>query len=153
VAAERGRLTARRRGAGQRGSALLLMPAGLLIVVLLAAVAFDVSRLYLARRELVDVAASAASDIAAEAIDPAAYLASGELRWSQARADAALREALARRGLEGDVRGSVSLGAGSSPQVEVVLEADVRWLFARGLPGGGATTTVRGGGWAVFDTF
>lgn len=142
------------RGRGERGSAVLLVPAGLLIVVLLAAVAVDVSRLYLARRELVDIAASAASDIAAAAIEPGPYLASGELHWSQARAEAALEDALARRGLADDVRASVAL-AGRSPstQVEVVLEVDVRWLFARGLPGGGGTTAVRGGGWAVFDSF
>lgn len=146
-------MASEQRGPGERGSALLLVPAGLLIVVLLGAVAFDVSRLYLARRELVDIAASAANDIAAAAIEGAAYRSSGDLRWSQARAEAALGEALARRGLDGNVRGTVRLEAASSPHVEVVLEADVRWLFAQGLPGGGATTTVRGAGWAVFDTF
>lgn len=138
----------------ERGSALLLVPAGLLIVILLGAVAFDVSRLYVARRELVDIAASAASDAAARAIDPAPYRAGGELRWSQARAEVAVREALDRRGVAGQVRAAVALvPAPDGPRVEVVLESDVRWLFARGLPGGGATTVVRGAGWALFDTF
>ena len=130
------------------------MPAGLLIVILLGAVAFDVSRLYVARRELVDVAASAASDVAARAIDPAQYRHDGGLRWSQARAEEALGEAIARRGLADEVRADVALlDTPDGPRVEVVLETDVQWFFARGLPGGGRQTTVRGGAWSLFDSF
>ena len=146
---------ATRRGRGEQGTALLLVPAGFLILMVLAAVAFDVSRLYVARRELVDVAASAASDVAAQSLDPDAYRTDGQLRWSQARAEAAVARSLASQGLTGRVRADVALvAAPEGSRVQVTLETDVSWLFAHGVPGtDGAPTVVRGGGWATFDAF
>ncbi len=131
------------------------MPAGFLILMVLAAVAFDVSRLYMARRELVDVAASAASDVAGQSLDPDAYRTGGQLVWSQPRAEAAVARSLADQGLTGRVRAVVALVvAPEGSRVEVTLETDVPWLFAHGVPGSDRiSTAVRGGGWATFDTF
>jgi hypothetical protein len=54
----------------ERGSILLLVPAGILIMLVLAAIAVDSAVIFLAEREAEAAASAAANDIAALAVDP-----------------------------------------------------------------------------------
>ena len=53
----------------ERGSALMLMPAGLLIVLVLASIAVDMSLVHLRKRQAFELAAAAANDAATAGVD------------------------------------------------------------------------------------
>ncbi len=63
--------------ADQRGSALLLIPAGVLIVLLLGALVVDTAVVFLAEREAEATASAAANDLAALALDEAELRTTG----------------------------------------------------------------------------
>ena len=64
---------------GERASVLLLFPVAILVVLFLAALTFDASMAFLAKREAVAAATAAAND-AAGALNRQDYFASGEYR-------------------------------------------------------------------------
>lgn len=57
---------------GDRGSALLLVPAGVLVVLVLASIVIDNAVVFLAEREAAAAASSAANDVASMALDEVA---------------------------------------------------------------------------------
>ena len=61
-----------RRHGGDRGSVLLLVPAAVLIVLVMASIAVDMSLVHLRQRQAHDLAAQAANDAATGAADQAA---------------------------------------------------------------------------------
>lgn len=61
----------------ERGSALMLMPAAVLIVFLLGSIALDFSIIYLRQRQALNLAADAANDAAIEGIDLATFRTEG----------------------------------------------------------------------------
>ncbi|HEY8546090.1 MAG TPA: hypothetical protein VIL36_13620 [Acidimicrobiales bacterium] len=65
-----GRATTRRTA--DRGSALLLMPACVLVLVVLASIAVDMALVHLRQRQALDVAAGAANDAVTAGVDTAA---------------------------------------------------------------------------------
>jgi hypothetical protein len=133
----------------EEGTALVLLPAAVLALVVFASLAFDLSRLFVARRELTDLAASAANDAVALGIDAEQYRAGRGAVLSPAAVDAVVAEALAATGWSGAVRADVRLAGGASPRVDVVLETEVRSLFAAALPEGWEAKTVRGAASAI----
>ena len=60
-------------GRSERGSSLLLFPAAVLIVMVLAAMAVDTSIAFMGQRELANATAAAANDAASQAVDNAAF--------------------------------------------------------------------------------
>ena len=133
----------------------MLMPAGLLILFMLAGVAVDSSRAFQAKRQLSDLADSAANDAAAAAIaTDTGFGVDGRVRLDPVRAEAVVADAVA-------ARGSADLGAidvvsvrvieapGSAPVVEVVLRATVPYLFARAVPGAPDRATLTATGLAA----
>lgn len=131
----------RRRAGTTRGSVLLLVPAGILVVLVLAALAVDLTHVHLARRTLHAAAAAAAGDAATAALDEAHFRASGEYRLDPVRAqqvvvatlDAHDEEIIDGAGVVVDV---------APTQVTVRLEATVRYLFAPPVPGSPSRATV-----------
>ena len=131
------------RLAGDRGSALMLMPAAVLIVLVLGAIAVDLSVVHLAHRDLVDVAASAANDAATDGLDPDTFHRTGRYELDQTRATAAVERSLTVHQLAGRAT-IVRVVQGPGPdQVTVELEVPVDYLFAKALPGANHGTTVR----------
>jgi hypothetical protein len=110
----------------------MLMPAAVLVVIVLGAIAVDQSIVYTRQRELVAAAEAAANDAAGYGLDRDAFYAHDEVELDEARARAAAVAALRARGLDADVLVSVR-AAGDA--VEVVLAADVPYLFAKAVPG------------------
>ncbi len=72
-------------GTCERGTVLFLVPTGVLIVMLLAAVTVDAAAAFLAEREAADAAASLANDLVTMAIDEAHLRRSGNYRVSASR--------------------------------------------------------------------
>ena len=124
-----------------RGSALMLMPAGLLIVLVLASIAVDMSLVHLRKRQAFELAAAAANDAATAGVDQ------GELRATHAY----LLDPERTRAVVGDVVAASDLAphlvgppvvtvSGADVRVELALEAD--YIFADVVPGAPDGTVV-----------
>ena len=126
----------RDRGASERGSALALVPAALLVLVVLAALAVDSATEYLARRELAAAADAAANDAVTFGLDEATFRETGEFVLDAERADEAVRRALAARASDIVTRAEVDVhadvGAGT---VTVTLRSRAHLVFSPAVPG------------------
>lgn len=134
---------------GERGSALVLVPAGVLVLVVLGAIAVDSAVAFLGQREASNAAAAAANDAAAAALSDASfYRGSGALVVDPVRADAVARRAVEARAPRGLAVEAVEVrvdGAG----VCVTVRGRVPYVFARGLPFAADSAVVRGQAGAV----
>ena len=136
------RLTLPRRG-GDHGSVLMLVPAGLLIVLIMASIAVDMSIVQLRQRQAHDLAAGAANDAATAAADTA-QIRSGSYTVDADAASAVVGRIVAASDLAPDVVGGpVVRVTGNVIEVEVSLYAD--YIFATAVPGAsdGVTVTAR----------
>ena len=123
-----------------RGSALILMPAGLLVLLVLASVAVDMSLVHMRHRQALDVAASAANDAVTAAADPA-QLRRGVYRIEPTEARAVVRRTIAASGLATHMVGPARVVVdGANVQVSVTVRAE--HLFTGALPGTPDSTVV-----------
>jgi len=131
----------------QRGSALLLMPAAVLVMVVLGAFAVDAALVFLAEREVANLAAGVANDIAGAALDREAFYESGgeqrEVVIDRSQADKVLALSLAA------YRPDYLLGVGAEAlafpaddQVSVTVAASVEYVFSAALPGAADSAAV-----------
>ena len=126
----------------QWGSVLLLFPAGVLIVVVLAAMAVDASIAFLGDRELAAAVAAAANDAATEALSDEAFYGDGRLElddWEVEQvAEERVRTSLdTGRHRQLTVRATVERSSGGCAwSLRVEASARVSYLFASALPGG-----------------
>lgn len=123
----------------ERGSSLLLMPAGALVFVVLGALAVDLSHVHLRQREVVAAVQGAASDAATSAYGEAPFYRRGvvEIDPRAARAEA---EATLRATDPGITITSFAVVEGGVVVIEA--EAAVDTIFARAVPGGPDRITV-----------
>jgi hypothetical protein len=119
----------------------MLMPAGLLIVLVLASIAVDMSLVHLRKRQAFELAAAAANDAATAGVDQ------GELRATHAylldpeRTRAVVGDVVAASDLAPHlVRPPVVTVSGADVSVELALEAD--YIFADVVPGAPDGTVV-----------
>ena len=124
-----------------RGSALMLMPAGLLIVLVLASIAVDMSLVHLRKRQAFELAAVAANDAATAGVDQ------GRLRTTHAyvldpeRARAVVGDVVAASELASQLAGPpVVTVSGAGVRVELALETE--YIFADVVPGAPDGTVV-----------
>ena len=116
----------------------MLMPAAVLIVLLLGAISVDFAVVWLAERELANVAAAAANDAATQALDRSAFYADGTVRLDPDRARQVAETAVAVRGPDWLEPGSTRLEVRvdpNEPVVTVTVEAEAGFVFARAIPG------------------
>ena len=115
----------------------MLMPAGVLIVIVLGALAVDAAILFLGERELADLSAAAANDAATLALREASFYECGRLELDEQRAAqvaatvAAARtsDAVTLTGVDVDVRNDLD-----PPQVTVAAVGTVRLVFTPAVP-------------------
>lgn len=127
----------------QRGSVLLLFPVGVLVVLVLAAVAVDSSIAFLGERELAGAVAAAANDAATEAVSNDAFYRRGNVELDDGEV-ARVAEARVRTSVDGSryrglaVRAQVlrPSSGGCAWSLRVEASATVRYVFAPGVPGG-----------------
>lgn len=119
---------------GQRGSVLILVPAGFLLMLLLAAIAFDLSLLFLRQRQASSLAHDLANDLATLALDEPHLRATGVYRLDEAQA-AALGRDLALASDLAPQLSSVQVVLLSDDEVEVTVQVQVDYVFAKAIPG------------------
>jgi hypothetical protein len=129
-----------RRSADERGSVLMLVPAGVLIVFVLASIAVDMSLVHLRKRQAFDLASAAANDAATAGADQAA-LRSGSYVIEPGSARAVVDDVVGASELAPLLAAppSVTVTA-EGVSVEITLEAD--YIFAGVLPGAPDGTVV-----------
>ena len=119
----------------------MLMPAAVLILVILGAIAVDFAVVFLAQRELSSATAAAANDAAGAAIsDSSFYEGGGQIVIDRLEAERVAREALRLRMPEDGQVGAIRLVEDAEVQVAgrqvcVSARATVRYVFARAIPG------------------
>lgn len=136
------RLTLPRPGQ-DRGSVLMLVPAGLLIVLIMASIAVDMSLVQLRQRQAHDLAAGAANDAATAAAD-GGQIRSGTYTVDAEAAAAVVDRIVAASDLAPEVVGGpVVRVTGNVIEVEISLYAD--YIFAGVVPGAsdGVAVTAR----------
>lgn len=133
----------------QHGSVLLLYPAAVLIVVVLAAIAVDAAIAFLGQREVANAVAAAANDAAGEGVGNAAYYRGNRIDLDpgavQQVAVDRVTAALDRgrfQGLAVDVTVAPPEAPGCPPRVRVHASAHVPTLFAPAIPGAAHQTRV-----------
>lgn len=117
----------------QRGSALLLMPAAVLVLLMLASLAIDSAIVFTGQRQLSDAAAAAANDAVTTGIAGKAFYDCAGLQLEQGRVNHAVATSVAGR--SSDIVDSVAAVAITSlsdgtPAVSVTLRGTVERLFA-----------------------
>ena len=120
----------------ERGSVLMLMPAAVLVIVVLGAIAVDHAVVFGVQRELISDAQDAANDAAAYGLDPGA-LRSGRFDYDASRVDRSIHRSLAAHGSKASVEWHVADG-----RIVVRLRRDAPRVFAGALPGQDGAVTV-----------
>ncbi len=118
----------------QRGSVLFLYPVGLLIVLLLGAIAVDLGNVWLQQRRLVDATDSAANDAVTYGLDQDRLRRDGELALDPARVREAVLSSVAGQDLpDGAGLPAVSVGtnADGNLTVTVTIESRAELIFGR----------------------
>lgn len=131
-----------------RGSVLALLPAAVLVLVVLAAIAVDSAVAFLGQRELSNAATAAANDAATAALSDAAFYRQGALVVDSARARTVAADAVAARVVRGVSVDSVDVAV-AGPRVCVTVRGRVPYVFARALPGVAHSASVVGRAEAV----
>ena len=126
---------------GSRGSVLMLMPAGALIVLLLGAIAFDLSLVFLRQRQASSLAADVANDLASVALDVPTFRESGVFELDPIRADSLGRALLDASDLSDELT-SATITITGSDTVTVRVTVSVDYVFAKAIPGADDGTTV-----------
>jgi hypothetical protein len=117
-----------------RGSILMLMPAGLLIVLVLASIAVDMSLVHLRKRQAFELAAAAANDAATAGVDLGRLRTTHDYVLDPERARAVVEDAVAASELAPQLaRPPVVILTATGVRVELALEAD--YIFADVVPG------------------
>ncbi len=132
----------RHGGHEERGSALLLFPAGVLILLIFAALAFDVALAHQTKRQLLDVAGSAANDAVTYGLDEAHFRATDAYCVDPDRVRRAVGATVAASGI---VITSVEIDVDDrcSGSVAVRLGAEAPAPFGGSLPGAARSLQVR----------
>jgi len=136
------------RRSADRASVLMLMPAGVLVVLLLGAIAFDLSLVFSRQRQASSLAVDVANDLATAALDEAAFRADGRFRLAPDRADELGRSLVATSDLGPDVL-EVEVNVVGPDAVEVRVVVAVGYVFAKAIPGASDGTTVMASATAV----
>lgn len=132
-----------RQGRGsERGSVLLLFPAAVVVLLVLAAIAVDLSMLHAARRELLAVASQAADDGAAM-VDRDELHRSGRVVLDPTRAERVVRAAFGVARLPATLVGPPDVVVdGAAGTVTVTAAVRVDRFFGGGVPGAAPDDTV-----------
>lgn len=127
--------------ADERGSVLILMPAAVLVLLVLGAVAADAAVVFMAQRELQGAVAAAANDAAVAAMDESSLYECGAIEVPRRRARAVARAALDARQADtvipvGAPQVTVRSGSGNRPaRVTVSARGRVDLIFAPAVSG------------------
>lgn len=123
-------------GRPERGSVLALVPAGFLVLMLLAAIAVDSAVAYQGQHQLHDALAAAANDAVAAGMDDRAFYGQGAVTLDPSSVATAVCRSVEAQGL-GSLHGLRIGVALSARSVRVTGAASVDAVFGRLVPGFG----------------
>ena len=139
----------RRHPDGEAGSTLLLFPAGLLIMVALAAMTVDSAIAFMAQRQLMNATAAAANDAATEALSDRAFYEGNRLELTPAAVEAvavdrvlSLVDQARHHGLSVSAQAIPPAGPGCAWTVRVSASSRVDELFGKAMPGSSGEVAV-----------
>lgn len=134
----------------ESGSALLLVPAGVLVLLVLGAIAVDAAVAFLGQREVSNAAAAAANDAATAALSDRAFYTSGVLEVDSGLAMEVAERSVTARTARGVEVVDVAVEADGG-RVCVTVRGRVPYVFAGALPfvAGSARVTGQAGAVAV----
>ena len=141
-----------RRLRGDAGSSLMLMPAAVLVVLVLGAIAADLSQLHNAKRGLIGVANSVANDAVTYGLDVSSLRggSADEFPLDESRVNTAIAASLREHASPTRRYQLVDTDIDRvNRTVTVTLAGPVDWIFARALPGIGDDPVVQATGIAV----
>ncbi len=142
------RATTRWRDEG--GNTLLLMPVGVLILIVLGAIAVDFAIVYTAQRELANLTAGLAND-AAGAVDERAFYTDGEYRIDGSRARQIVNFVVSSRPDDTLNISCPTVTLQAVDEVRVACVGTIDLVFSQALPGGVSPYTVRASSTARAD--
>lgn len=129
------------------------MPAGVLVLIILGAIAVDFAVAFLGQRELSSLASAVANDTATAALSDERFyrgaggaggdVGAGEIEIDPVAARRLAQEAVERRSPRG-LRNIVVDAQAEGARVCVRLRGDVDYVFAKAIPGAADGTTVEG---------
>lgn len=139
---------------GERGSVLLLMPAAVLVVLVLASIAVDFTIAFLGEREAASLAAAAANDAVTAALDDERFRAGEGIGLDEERARRIALSTLGASSTElDDLEVEVVVGdLAGEPSVTVTVRGTIDYVFARALPGAPTEAAVEATATAVART-
>jgi len=129
----------------------MLMPAAVLIVLLLGAIAVDLTVIHLHQRAAISAAGSAANDAVTYGLDQSALRRGDGYRLDPDRVHQAVTESIESQGLTDDLAAPPQISITAPDTVTVTLDLHADYIFARALPHGPRTTTVHATASATAD--
>lgn len=117
-----------------QGSVMFLYPVGLLIVIVLGAIAVDLSNVWLQQRRLADATDSAANDAVAFGLDQDALRSEGLIALDPDQVNGVVATSIAGQDLPPEVGlPTVTLGVSGTgnPTVTVTVESSASLIFGR----------------------
>jgi len=129
----------------------MLMPAAVLVVIVLGAIAVDLGAVRLGQRELVSAAGDAANDAVTVGLDEARLRAGEGYRLEPERVRRAVVESLAAKGLLDRLAAPPRITVVGDDSVQVELARRVPHLFAKAIPGAPDDQFVRATATAVVE--
>jgi hypothetical protein len=132
-----------RRARTDRGSVLMLMPAMFLILLVLGAIAVDLTAVRVGQRSLLFSATDAANDAVTVGLDEAALRSGDGYQLDPQRVRAGVYAVLFAKGILSHLTGPPIIVIHADQSVTVRLEGTVQHIFARALPGSSDPVTVR----------
>jgi Flp pilus assembly protein TadG len=140
----------RLRRRGERGSVLVLVPAGFLVLMILGALTVDSAGAYLAQRQLRDALTAAANDAATAGLSNRSFYGGGILTLNPAQTATVVCASVSAQANQ-DLHDVRLWMATQGPTIRLEGTATVKVIFGRAIPGFG-TRTVRAETTAVAAT-
>ncbi len=125
----------RRRCTTDRGSVLMLLPAAFMILLVLGAIAVDLTAIRVGQRSLLSSATDAANDAVTVGLDESAFRAGEGYRLDPERVRSAVYGVLFAKGILNHLTETPVIVIHPDRSVTVSLRGRVEHIFARALPG------------------
>ncbi len=126
-----------------RGSVLMLLPAAFLVLMVLGAIAVDLTAIRVGQRSLLSSATDAANDAVTVGLDEDLYRSGGGYELDAQRVRSAVYAVLYAKGILNRLTEAPSIVIHPDRSVTVVLHGEVAHIFARALPGASDPVPVR----------
>jgi hypothetical protein len=118
----------------------MLMPAGVLIIIILGAIALDSTSVFVQQRDLISTTESIANDAAGSLVNREKFFADGTIELlPESDVRPFVQAALTARGVNFIEPPLITV---TGRRIEIQVRIRVEFIFAKGVPGAADTTTV-----------